>query len=321
MTSRTIHFLIVEGYQALDLAGPMAVFSTANDICSDAYDLVTLGLGEGTTKSNAGLTTVPDARIHDLEPPHTLVFVGGPGARTAKFACRDTDRLRELAQRSTRVISICTGSFIAAQLGLLDDHVTTTHWRHQDELQKRFRKTKLEHDRLYTVDGKYWSSAGVTAGIDLALAIVREDLGDTIAASIARQLVVYLHRDGGQNQYSEGLRVQHGASGAFSELIEWVRVNLSGDLTISVLAARMGMSPRNFQRRFKTEFGVPATTLIERLRIDHARDLLRNPSVSIAAVAAATGFKSPDSFRRAFERVVGVGPRFHQKRFQENDMH
>lgn len=321
MSSRTVHFLIVVGYQALDLAGPMAVFSTANDVCSDAYDLVTLGLDQAKIKSNAGLTTVPDASIHDLEPPHTLVFVGGPGARTAKFAGRDADRLRELAQRSTRVITICTGSFMAARLGLLDDHTTTTHWRHQEELQTQFPKTKLEHDRLYTVDGKYWSSAGVTAGIDLALAIVREDLGDGIAATIARQLVVYLHRDGGQHQYSEGLRVQHSATGAFSELIEWVRTNLSGDLKISVLAARMGMSPRNFQRRFKTEFGVPPTTLIERFRIDQARELLRNPSVSIAAVAAATGFNSPDSFRRAFERVLGVSPSFHQKRFQENDMH
>ena len=315
---KRISFFLPDGYQALDLAGPMAVFSSASDLSRDAYELETVGLSERPIKSNAGLRIIPDLSIQSVEPPHTLVFVGGPGARKLNPSATERQRLLDLANSSQRVVSICTGAFLAAELGLLDGQAVTTHWRHQEEFQERYPRTFVQPDRLYTSDGKFWSSAGVTAGIDLALALVSEDLGEAVAAGVARQLVVYLHREGGQNQYAEGLRVQLGTSGMFSELIDWIRTNLSADLSISVLSARLGMSERNFQRQFKKELGVPATTLVEQLRIEHAQQLLINPSTSISSVSAAVGFNSPDSFRRAFERVIGISPSFYQRRFREN---
>lgn len=315
---KSVYFFVADGHQALDLSGPMAVFSSANELSANAYDLKTVGFDGAMVTSNAGLRILPDQSIQAIEPPHTLVFVGGPGIRALRPSKAERRRLLELANCSGRVVSICTGAFLAAELGLFDGKAVTTHWRHQGELQDLYPKTLVEPDRLYIADGKCWSSAGVTAGIDCALAIVREDLGHAVAAGVARQLVVYLHRDGGQNQYAEGLRLQLGTSGTFSELIDWIRVNLSADLSISVLAARLGMSERNFQRLFKKELGVPATTLVEQLRIEHAQQLLKNPSVSISSVSTSVGFNSPDSFRRAFERVVGISPSFYQNRFQEH---
>lgn len=318
MSACRTYFFVSDGYQPLDLAGPQSVFATANDLVRDGYEMLTVGFDVDPIAPNAGPQILPDASIHELEAPHTLVIVGGPGMRTLKPDAENRERLCRIIEGSKRVVTICTGAFLAAELGILNGKMATTHWRHEEDLSCQFPNIHVDADKLYTVDGNVWSSAGVTAGIDLALALVRNDHGDAVAAQIARQLVVYLHRDGGQTQYADGLRVQIGAAGEFGDLIEWVRNNLSGDLSNPALAVRMGMSERNFQRRFKQQFGSPAASLIERLRVEQACQILTSSASSISHVSQLVGFSNPDSFRRAFIRNVGVSPRHYQERFKIN---
>ncbi|MEL6686110.1 MAG: helix-turn-helix domain-containing protein [Pseudomonadota bacterium] len=318
MSASRTYFFVSDGYQPLDLAGPLSVFATANDFVRDGYDMLTVGFNVSPVTPNAGPQIIPDASIHELEVPHTFVIVGGPGMRTLKPDAENRERLCRIIEDSQRIVTICTGAFLAAELGILNGRMTTTHWRHEEDLSCQFPNIRIDADKLYTVDGNIWSSAGVTAGIDLALALVRYDHGDAVAAQIARQLVVYLHRDGGQTQYADGLRIQIGAAGEFSGLIEWVRNNLSADLSNPALAVRMGMSERNFQRRFKQQFGSPAASLIERLRVEQACQILTRSASSVSQVSQLVGFSNPDSFRRAFTRNIGVSPYNYQERFKIN---
>lgn len=318
MKVRSVHFFVADGFQPLDLAGPVSVFSTANDLLESAYRLSTVSLSASSVTPSAGPAVVPDGSIFKTESPDTLVLVGGAGMRALQLAPKAHNTLQEHASRARRVISICTGAFLAGRLGLIDDKRVTTHWRHQQELQDEFPGCRLQPDQLYAQDGKLWSSAGVTAGIDACLAVVSQDHGSSIAANIARQLVVYLHRPGGQSQYSDVIDA-HAATNRFADLIYWIRGNLNTDLSVPALAARVGMSERNFQRRVKADLGRSASSLVEQIRIGQAQEILKSPGVSVARTAATVGFNNPDSFRRAFERVLGVSPRFYKDRFREVD--
>lgn len=316
MKTRTVQFFVADGFQPLDLAGPVSVFSSTNSVRESAYRLTTVGLAAAPVKPGAGPAVVPDASIHDVEAPDIFVIVGGEGVRVLEPAPAQFQRLRALARGATRVVSICTGAFLAGRLGLLDGKRVTTHWAHQASLQETFPKCRVQDDQIYARDGDFWSSAGVTAGIDACLALVGHDHGSGIAASVARQLVVYLHRHGGQAQYSEVMQAQAG-SRRFADLMLWIRGNLKEDLSIPALAARVGMSERNFQRRFKQDFGRTASSLVEQMRIAHAQQMLKSPGASVARTSDSVGFRNPDSFRRAFERVLGVSPSFYKDRFRE----
>lgn len=316
MSAQTVQFFVAEGFQPLDLAGPVSVFSATNDLRESAYRLSTVSLTTPAVKPVAGPAVVPDASIFDVGPPDIFVIVGGQGVRTLLPTPAEHDGLLALATGAARVVSICTGAFLAGRLGLIDGKRVTTHWQHQAALQDAFPTCLVQDDQIYARDGDFWSSAGVTAGIDACLALVSHDHGSSVAANVARQLVVYLHRHGGQAQYSEVMQAQAG-SRRFADLLYWIRGNLAEDLSIPALAARVGMSERNFQRRFKEDFGRPASSLVETMRISHAQQILRSPGVSIARTAASVGFTNPDSFRRAFERVLGVSPSFYKDRFKE----
>ncbi|MEM7504856.1 MAG: GlxA family transcriptional regulator [Pseudomonadota bacterium] len=318
MKQRSVQFFIAEGFQPLDLAGPVSVFSTANELRGSSYALSTISLTASPVRPSAGPAVLPDDSIYKVDPPDTFVIVGGEGMRTLRPSRTIAARLRELAGGARRVVSICTGAFLAGRLGLIDGKRVTTHWRHQDELRTEFPTCLLQDDRLYSQDGRFWSSAGVTAGIDACLALVSRDHGSGIAANVARQLVVYLHRPGGQAQYSEVMRAQV-TSDRFASLVYWIRSNLKANLSIPELAARAGMSERNFQRRFKQDFGQPASSFVEQMRVAHAREILKAPGASVARTASSVGFRNPDSFRRAFERVLGVSPSFYKQRFEGID--
>ncbi|MEM9208853.1 MAG: GlxA family transcriptional regulator [Pseudomonadota bacterium] len=321
MRSRSVQLFIAKGFEPLDLAGPISVFSAANAIVASAYSLSTVSLTGAPVRPDAGPAVLPDHTIYQVRPPHTFIIVGGAGIRSLTPSVKDKRRLQALARGAARVASICTGAFLAGRLGLIDGKRVTTHWRYQEELRQTFPDCRLQADRLYSEADGFWSSAGVTAGIDACLAMVTKDHGGKVAAEVARQLVVYLHRPGGQAQYSTdtaGVQI-HAHTNRFSELVSWIKNNPKEDLSIPALATRACMSERHFQRRFKQAFGQPVSRFVEQMRISHAREMLKSPSASVAIVASSVGFHSADSFRRSFERVLGVTPSFYRERFKETD--
>lgn len=319
MTTRTIAFLVLDGYEPLDLAGPMSALSAANQFLPDSYKLVTCAMHDAPIAPNCGPRILADCTIDDLEEVHTLVLVGGEGPRKYTPVSGERLPLERHIETAQRVLTVCTGAFLAGRFGLLDDREVTTHWRHQEDLQRLFPAARVVRDGLYCSDGKLWTTAGVTSGIDAALALIRADLGAGIAANVARQLVVYLHRPGGQEQFAEDLQIQSGSSASFADITDWIANNLDADLSVGVLARRARMSQRTFQRRFRRDFGTPVSTYVEQLRVRHAGKLLTSRNVSVAATAYKVGFDNPDTFRRAFERQMGVSPSFYRKRFETFD--
>jgi transcriptional regulator GlxA family with amidase domain len=240
-------------------------------------------------------------------PLDTLVVAGGDGVRKAAFDPAILAFVRQAARQSRRVASVCSGTFILAEAGLLDGKRATTHWSRGKEFAARYPRIRLEPDRIFIRDGAIWSSAGITAGIDLALAMVAEDLGETIAHKTAQQLVVYRRRPGGQSQFSALLEMER-ADGRFGPLLGWARERLSEPLNVERLAERAGMSPRNFARRFGAETGVTPARAVERLRVEAARERIEGSGLPIDAIAGETGFGDPERMRRAFLRAFGQPP-------------
>jgi transcriptional regulator GlxA family with amidase domain len=213
------------------------------------------------------------------------------------------------------VAAVCTGIYPLAESGLLDGCSATTHWRYADDVKTRWPRVRVDSDAIFIKAGNLYTSAGVTAGIDLALALVEEDLGGVTALAVARELVVYLKRAGGQLQYSAPLHFQRSATGEFREIASWMVEHMGDDLTVEALAERMQCSPRHFARRFKAVFGSTPARFVERLRLDAARWRLMEGDVAIEALGASVGYQSSDAFRRAFERHFGVAPTEYRERF------
>jgi len=219
------------------------------------------------------------------------------------------------AARTRRVVSVCTGFYALAASGVLDGRRATTHWRHAVDAARRFPQVRLEPDAIFIRDGAFATSAGITAGIDLALALVEEDLGPSISLAVARELVVYLKRSGGQLQYSEPLRFQVRASGRLADLAAWIPSHLGEDLSIERLADRVNFSPRHFARVFKQTFGLTPAEHVEQLRLDEAAARLLASGLTLEAIAHSVGYQGGDTFRRAFERRFGVPPSSYRERF------
>jgi transcriptional regulator GlxA family with amidase domain len=217
--------------------------------------------------------------------------------------------------RIRRIASVCTGIYALAETKLLDGRTATTHWKFAEDAAKRWPNVNVDPNAIYIKDGKFYTSAGITAGIDLSLALVEEDLGSEIALAVARELVVYLKRSGGQLQYSAPLRQQTRARSDFSDIVAWMLDNLDGDLSVESLAERMNLSTRHFNRKFKAVFGSTPADFVETLRLDEARWLLANNDVAIENLANAVGYSGGDVFRRAFERRFGVVPSEYRARF------
>jgi transcriptional regulator GlxA family with amidase domain len=310
-----------DGVTALDLVGPAEAFSIANEVWQalngDAppYRIALLGLSGRKFVAESGLSFEAHTPIGEAPAPDTLIVPGGSGLREPEPNARLVAWLRAHARGCRRIASVCTGIYGLAPSGLLDGRRVTTHWRFAHDVARRFPKLAVDDNALYLRDGPCYTSAGITAGIDLSLALIEEDLGPRIALAVARDLVVYLKRPGGQAQYSEPLRMQVLASDRFADLAAWMVGHLDHDLSVEALAARANLSPRHFSRRFTAVFGCAPARYVEDLRMSEARRMLSQNRSSVQRVAAAVGFASTDVFRRAFERRFGVTPGEYRARF------
>jgi len=303
--TRRIAFVIFPGFQLLDATGPISTFEIAGRFREGTYRLEVVAPAEGPVASTAGVaisaTALPEG------PFDTIVVAGGEGSRQFATLGGRHDWLRREAPRARRVASVCTGVYVLAEAGLLEGRRATTHWGATDDFARRYPNVRLEPDRIFTRDGDVWTSAGITAGIDLALALVEEDLGAKVARRTAQQLVVHHRRPGGQSQFS-ALLDTGGVHGRFAELMDWIRERLAEPLSVERLADRAGMSPRHFARAFAAETGVTPAKAVERLRLEAARVRVEAGHEPIDRVAEVAGFRDPERMRRAFLRAFGQPP-------------
>jgi transcriptional regulator GlxA family with amidase domain len=314
---RRIGFFLFEGVTALDLTGPAEAFASAvfPEDRKPAYEVLTIGITRRACVSESGVTLTPTCGIADAPPLDTLIVPGGIGLREPATTAKVTRWITAVAPRVRRVASVCTGIYGLAPSGLLDGRRVTTHWRFAADVAARFPKLDLAPNELYVKSDGFYTAAGVTSGIDLALALIEEDLGSAAALAVARELVVYVKRDGGQAQFSEPLRFQSAARSRMGDLAAHIAANLRRDLTVDVLAAKLAVSPRQFNRQCRDSFGCSPAALVRRLRLDEGRRRLHSRAGRVEAVASSVGFGSADAFRRAFEREFGINPSTYRARF------
>jgi transcriptional regulator GlxA family with amidase domain len=309
------------GAQILDITGPLEVFSTSNNVIADAHyrcEVASISGGTIRTSSGLGIETVATASIDD--PIDTLVVAGG---RAELAEVQDEvflGEVRRLAAGARRVTSDCTGAYVLAAAGLLDGRRATTHWGHCTTLAQVYPQITVEPDAIFVNDGNVWTSAGVTAGIDLALALVADDLGQQAAAFVARNLVVYLRRSGGQTQFSAALAAQAAEREPFRDLLSWLIDHIADDLSVAALARRMHLSERQFSRVFKTEVGVSPGDHVEALRLEAACRLLETTTETVDQIARACGYGNTETLRRAFRRRMNTTPGEHRHHFRVVDV-
>jgi len=301
---RKIGIIIHPGFQLLDAAGPAAAFEMAEHFCPGSYALEILAPGGGEIESSSGMRL--SARpLSAEEPLDTVIISGGEIIRSMAAAEQIVAWLRRTNPR--RTASVCTGAYLLAEAGLLDGRSATTHWWSTDDFARRYPKVRLNAERIFIEDGGVWTSAGISAGIDLALALIEDDLGPAIARRAAQQLVVHQRRPGGQSQFS-ALVDLGGRTGRFVDLIEWMRTKLAEPLTVEHLADQAAMSPRHFARAFVAETGTTPAKAVERLRLEAARMALETSHTPLDRIAEASGFGDPGRMRRAFLRAFGQPP-------------
>jgi transcriptional regulator GlxA family with amidase domain len=313
---RRVVIVVFPGVQTLDVTGPAEVFRAATRIKPPGYEVTVAAMDHGPLPTST-VSFVPDARLDDCAGPlDTLIVAGGTGTRRAEEDERLIDWIAGAASRSRRVASVCTGAFLLARAGLLDGRSATTHWASCAELTDRYPEVTVKPDPIFVRDGNLVTSAGVTAGMDLALALVEEDLGRQTALDAARWLVVFLQRPGGQAQFSAQLAAQAADRAPLRELQAWIPDHLDEDLTVPALARRACMSDRNFARAFRRETGLTPGAYVEAARIERARIALETGDLPVEEVARQAGFGTVETMRRAFRRQVGVSPAEYRTRFR-----
>jgi transcriptional regulator GlxA family with amidase domain len=323
---KRVGILGFDGANALDIVGPLEAFANAGrqdpalKQSRGSYDPIIIGLTEQPFAAESGVRFLPHCQFSNAPGVDTLIVPGGWGLREPDTCAAVSTWLRECAPRTRRVATVCTGIYGLAPTGLLDGRSATTHWRFVEDAARRFPRIRIDGNALYIKDGRYYTSGGITAGIDLALALIEEDLGAGSALAVARELVMYLKRPGGQDQYSEPLRFQIRSADSFSDLIAWIYMHLDRDLSIEVLAARARLSARHFSRRFSAAVGCTPAEFVETARLSEARERLVNSRRNIDSVAASLGFRSSDVFRRRFERHFGIAPRHYRERFTQTNI-
>ena len=316
MPLRDVLVLLYDGVQSLDVTGPVEVFAGVGHVPGRAgYEIRTVSPGGLPVRTNSGLTLVPDGALADARPgPDTTLLVPG-GRYTADFEPRLTDWLRAPGGGARRLVSVCTGGLLLAEAGLLDGRRATTHWNACEQMARDYPRVTVDPDPIYIRDGPVATSAGVTAGIDLALALVEEDHGREVALSIARHLVVFLHRPGNQAQFSVQLAAQTASRDPLREVQQWITEHPAEDLCVEALAARARLSTRHFARAFQAETGVTPGRYVERVRVEHARRLLEDTADGVAQISRACGYGTPEALRRAFLKTLGQPPAEYRRRF------
>ena len=318
LEERRVSFVIYPDALLLDLSGPLQVFVTANETSAGrgmAYRIAVASEAGGLVRTSSGVEIMTVA-LDTLPPSDTVVVVGGPGAQAAAGNPVLNRWLAGQAASAERLCSVCTGAFVLAASGLLQQRRAATHWAWCSLLSERFPSTTVLPDAIFVRDGQVWTSAGATAGIDLALALVEQDCGHREAMRIARELVVFLKRSGGQRQYSVPLQIQAAGDGSFDELHEWIQANLAKDLRVDVLAAAAGMSPRTFARQYAARTGRTPIKAVEGFRMDAARRALEETRLTVKQVAARCGFLDEERMRRCFHRSLGINPLDYRNRFR-----
>jgi len=301
--------VLFDRVQSLDVTGPVEVFSHA----SDAYRVRTASLGGGMVRTTNGLRMIPDADLLSTRPRDLLLIPGGPGARQSEPEL--VGWVRQHAGRAQRLASVCTGAFLLAEAGLLAGRRATTHWAYCAALAERYPDIDVDPDPIFVRDGHVITSAGVTAGIDTALALVEEDLGRDRALGIARDLVVFLRRPGSQAQFSAQLSAQVAKREPLREVQQWIADNPAADLSVETLASRASLSPRQFARAFAAEVGMPPGRYVDRVRLESARRRLEDTTDGVEETARACGYGTPEAMRRAFTRALGASPAEYRRRF------
>jgi transcriptional regulator GlxA family with amidase domain len=312
--------------QVLDVFGPLEVFSRTSRWLKDhgkrpddAYTVEIIGVTRGAFRTSSGLTIHADRRFDEVgRGLDTLLVAGGRGSERYRSHPGIRRWLRRQAGWVRRLASVCTGAFLLAEAGLLSGRRATTHWESCSKLEREFPDIEVEPDTIFVREGKIWTSAGVTAGMDLALAMVEEDLGREVALAAARELVLFLRRPGGQAQFSAQLAVQFAEHEPLAELQAWILDHPREDLSVETLAERVAMSPRHFARVFTREVGTTPARFVTSVRLETARRLLEETSEDLAAICAESGLGTPESMRRAFLRVLGIPPSQYRERFARN---
>jgi transcriptional regulator GlxA family with amidase domain len=320
MTPKRIGFIGFDGVVAIDLAGPAEAFACAQikegeKGTKPCYEVLTIASSNRLFVAESGMVFKPQKTFKNAPPLDTLIVPGGSGLRNPNVNRSVSAFVKERAARTRRIVSICTGIYGLAATGLLAGRKVTTHWHHAPDVGRRFPDLRVHDNAIFLKDGPFYTSAGATAGIDLALFLIEEDYGPRVALAVARELVVYLKRSGGQEQYSEPLQFQTQSVSRLSELATWILSHLNENLSVEALAAKACLCPRHFSRRFKIEFGATPADFVERLRLDEARRRLSSGDNSVENVGTSVGFTSADAFRRAFERRLGINPSDYRERF------
>jgi len=334
-----VAFVAFDGFNLLDLAGPLEVLQTATLVggapparpqpsrgagssgreARRGYETTVVSLDGGPVRSASGASVAADTALADLGPVDTLVVVGGLGWPSPAGDPGMLAALRVAAGRAGRTASVCTGALVLAAAGLLDGYQATTHWSSCDDLAARHPAVDVLPDRIYVHDRDRWTSAGVSAGIDLFLALVEADCGRAIAHQVAGWLVVFVQRPGGQDQFSAQLQAEPAGTPAIGDLQRWLPDHLSDDLTVTTMARRARMSPRSFARAFRAETGTTPAAYVEALRVEAARRLLESTDLTVAAVAGSVGLRRPETLYRAFRRRLGTTPDRYRQHFGRAD--
>ncbi|PBC94513.1 AraC family transcriptional regulator with amidase-like domain [Streptomyces sp. Ag82_O1-15] len=313
-TMRTVLVVLFDDVQSLDVTGPVEVFAGAEAFRGGSYRIHTASLDGAPVRTTSGLTLVPDHTLADAPAPHTLLVPGGRGTRRPDP--RLTDWLRAHGPRAERLVSVCTGAIPLAEAGLLDGRRATTHWAYCDKLARDHPAIEVDPDPIYVRDGQVSTSAGVTSGIDLALALVEEDLGREAALTVARHLVVFLRRPGNQAQFSAQLAAQTARREPLREVQQWITEHPGDDLSVESLAVRARLSPRHFARAFQTETGMTPGRYVDRVRLEHARRLLEDTADGVEEISRDCGYGTPEAMRRAFVKTLGTAPAEYRRRFR-----
>ncbi|HEY8986250.1 MAG TPA: GlxA family transcriptional regulator [Streptomyces sp.] len=314
MGARTVLVVLFDGVQSLDVTGPVEVFAAADGFVPDSYRIVTASLDGAPVRTSSGLTLVPDMALSAAPVPDTLVVPGGQGTRGDAPELVDWIRLN--APHARRLVSVCTGAIRLAEAGLLDGRRATTHWGYCAQLAEDHPEIDVDPEPIYVRDGAVSTSAGVTSGIDLALALVEEDLGRDVALGIARVLVVFLRRPGNQAQFSAQLTAQTARREPLREVQRWISEHPADDLAVDSLAARAALSPRHFARAFRAETGTTPGRYVDRVRLEHARRLLEETPDPVDQISRASGYGTPEAMRRAFVKALGTPPLEYRRRFR-----